>query len=873
MESSRWTRIQELFHEAAELTPADRPAFLQFACASDASADPAMAEEVLAMLTEDDTADSLLDRGLSEIAVDMVAADLPPSQEFGPYRLQRILGEGGMGVVWLAERADAGNLVAIKFLPHAGLSPARRERFLQETRTLARLTHPYIARLYDAGTLADSTPWFVMEYVDGIPLNRFLDERPAALEDRLRLFRKVCEAVQHAHGQTVVHRDLKPSNILVLADGTPKLLDFGIARELQEGQGEQTRPGVRFMSPHYSAPEWVREGIVGLTTDVYSLGVILYEILTGKLPPDPDAQSATAARKPSLAAQGSKGAMSLSRGSWRDLDAMCLKAMHPDRAQRYATVEALIRDIDHFLAAEPLEARPDSAGYKLAKFVRRNRAAAVASAAVVVLVIALVAGFTWRLAKARNAALAAASRAERIQHFMTSLFEGNDPEAGPSADVRVSEVLDRGVLEAKSLSAEPEVQADLYQTLSVMYQKLGKFDKAETLLQSAMQQRQSRPGTSYATVAENEIALALLRSDQGKYREAENLARQALASSQRKDAASKPLLTDALAALGHVLVVGGKYAEGEAILNQALSLESKSGQPTSQYAETLTGMADAQMYLGHFNECEAFNRQALAVNRQIYGENHPMVAENLRNLAQVQEARGNYPEAESSARQALHADAVWYGDDNPATAGAMTTLAETLNLQGKYEESGQLLQQALAIQKKTYGDRSARVAYVLNTLGTLNLGRKDYAQAEKDDRQAIDIYRQALGDNDYRVAVVMGNLASVYGEQKNYSQCEAILKQAIPILVKTQSPDSLNIAQARIRLGRTLIHEKKYQESIDFTLPGYNSLVKQANPQMDFVQGALLDLALAYEALHQPELARKYRDELAKTQAPAKAAK
>ena len=188
MESPRWTRMQEIFHEAVARPSAERRAFLESACVDD----PSLIEEVLSMLTEDDTGDSFLDRALPEIAYEMVGTDLPPSQEFGPYRLKRILGEGGMGVVWLAERADVGNLVAIKFLPHAGLSPARRERFLQETRTLARLTHPFIARLYDAGALADGTPWFVMEYVDGIPLNRYLDEHPAPIEDRLRLFRKVC---------------------------------------------------------------------------------------------------------------------------------------------------------------------------------------------------------------------------------------------------------------------------------------------------------------------------------------------------------------------------------------------------------------------------------------------------------------------------------------------------------------------------------------------------------------------------------------------------------------------------------------------------------------------------------------------------------
>ncbi len=243
------------------------------------------------MLKADSGSASLLDRGLPAVAYEMLESprDAAGFPEFGPYRLLRILGEGGMGVVWLAERADAGNLVAIKFLPHAGLSPARRERFAREIKTLGKLKHPFIARFYDAGTL-DGTPWFAMEYVEGVPLTQYLREKAFSFEERLRLFRSVCDAVQYAHGQEIIHRDLKPSNILVEADGTPRLLDFGIAKELHnldeasDQIDDRTRPALRFMSREYAAPEWALDGTVGFQTDVYSLGVILYEMLAGRLP-------------------------------------------------------------------------------------------------------------------------------------------------------------------------------------------------------------------------------------------------------------------------------------------------------------------------------------------------------------------------------------------------------------------------------------------------------------------------------------------------------------------------------------------------------------------------------------------------------------
>jgi len=311
MEPTRWEQAQSLFHQAVELPPPKWRAFLDSVCGGDG----ALMAEVLAMLKADGGRPSLLDDGISSIAHQFIGLsdEAIPVREIGPYRRIDILGEGGMGVVWRAERQDTGATVAIKLLLGAGFSPARRERFTREIKTLAKLKHPYIGRLYDAGALDDGTPWFVMEYVEGERLVDYCQKRQQPVEERLRLFRKVCEAVQYAHSQEIIHRDLKPSNILVEKDGTPRLLDFGIARELQglDDPSEQTQAGLRFHSPYYAAPEWVRDGTVGFFTDVYSLGVILYELLAGKLPltgsgraEEKERGSSDAPEKPSLAAPG-----------------------------------------------------------------------------------------------------------------------------------------------------------------------------------------------------------------------------------------------------------------------------------------------------------------------------------------------------------------------------------------------------------------------------------------------------------------------------------------------------------------------------------------------------------------------------------------
>src|SRR5208282_2189623 len=407
MDSARWIRIQDLFHSAAEHPRCDQRAYLEKAC----DGDETLVTDVLALLGEDAHASSLLDRDVAEIAHEVLHDDPSrslPAKAFGPYHIVRALGEGGMGVVYLAERADLHSFVAIKILCDAWLSPARRERFSIEQRTLAQLNHPSIARLYDADTLADGTPYFVMEYVEGTSLIAYVNQHECSLKDRLKLFRSVCEAVQYAHAQAVIHRDLKPSNILVKSDGSVRLLDFGIAKQIEalDAPMDQTSTGLRLMTPAYAAPEQIRGDRIGVHTDVYSLGVILYELLAGRLPFDlsnqtpsqaesiiigraPERPSAVAARSPE--AQGApQHVHSISKTSWADLDVLCLTALQKDPERRYRSVEALIRDLDHFLKAEPLEARPDTAAYRVGKFLRRNRRAVSAASLVIAVIVGLV---------------------------------------------------------------------------------------------------------------------------------------------------------------------------------------------------------------------------------------------------------------------------------------------------------------------------------------------------------------------------------------------------------------------------------------------------------------------------------------------------
>src|ERR1043166_8486676 len=358
--AERWERVQAVFHEALGRPPGERREFVLSRTGGDAD----LANEVLALVAADEREDSLLDRGLDPIAAGMLASDSQPPRQIGRYQLGAMLGEGGMGVVYTATRPDLGQRVAIKILRDAWLSPARRERFAVEPARLARLEHPSIARLLDADTLSDGTPWFAMEYVDGESLTRFCAVQGLSIRARVELVREVCEAVQHAHEHAVMHRDLKPSNILITRDGRPKLLDFGIAKSLEvvESGAQRTRTELRLMTPAYAAPEqFLGEG-QGVHTDVYALGAILYELLTGRVPIDLQGRTPTEQATMVLEQEPEKPSAIARRGgvAWPPLDVISLPAPKKDPARRSRSVKPLGRALDHYLRGEPLEARPDT---------------------------------------------------------------------------------------------------------------------------------------------------------------------------------------------------------------------------------------------------------------------------------------------------------------------------------------------------------------------------------------------------------------------------------------------------------------------------------------------------------------------------------
>jgi len=873
MDEKRWNQVQEIFSRAIDL-PSElsrdrrRQSVLELC-----RGDDAIFTEVMAMVEEDACAHPLLDGGLDHAARTVIDLGRLPSlvqREIGPYRLLRLLGEGGMGVVYLAERTDIGGKVAIKLLRDAWLSPMRRQRFEIEQHTLAELNHPSIARIYDANVLEDGTPWFVMEYAEGLPLNEHLQARHATLRETLGLFCRICEAVQYAHSHAIIHRDLKPSNILVSETGQVKLLDFGIAKHLNlEEAQDRTITGLRLMTLAYAAPEQLVGGPVGLYTDVYALGVLLYQLVAGRLPrrvQAGDAENAVdrwSGEKPSAVVRRERPeiARQLNKSEWADLDVLALKALEPEVGRRYGSAGALLRDLTALLENQPLDARPAEWTYTLSKFVRRNRRGLTAAAAALLLLTATVVFYTVRLARARDAALREATRRLRIQQFTENLFDGGDKSAGPAMDLKAVELLDRGRNEAAGLSGDPEMQADMQETLGGIYEKLGKLDVAEPLLVSSLAQNRQLFGANDPKVAKGLMDLATLRKDQGRFDEAESLARQALAVNRKAQSASRADLASSLIVLATILEVHGKYDESKAMLDEALRTIPQASGDSVEKAEVVTELSNVAFYRGHYDESASLSRKALEMDRRLFGEQHPAVADLLNNLGAIEADRGNFPASESYYRQALAIVERWYGPDHPETAANLTALAQTLTPEGRPADAKALLERALAIQQHANGPVRGTAGTTLNQLGILAFQQKNYDEAKRYFTQAIATWSQYYGDRHPFIANAVSNLGSICQQQRNYACAEKMYQDALRRF-DSVSLENVNTAVAHVKLGRTLLSEQKFEDAEPQTLAGYRYLAVHVDATNSYLAGARKDLAAIYEGMHRPELAARYRAEL-----------
>ena len=815
MTAERWARVQHLFERAAALPVAEREAVVQTAD------DEEMAALVRSMLAADAAdggeIEAAVGRALDEVSHGAVAA---ADRRLGPYRILSELGQGGMGTVYLAERADGAfaQRVAIKVV--RGLLDADRvRRFRAERQMLASLQHPNIARLIDGGTTDDGWPYLVMEFVDGAPIDAFADSHRLDLAARLALFRTVCEAVGHAHRHLIVHRDIKPSNILVTTDGTPKLLDFGIAKLLDDTDPElsaRTMTDMRLLTPDYAAPEQVRGEPVTTATDVYALGVLLFELLTGQRPHAFRSLTAqeiervvceTDAPRPSTVA----------RGLPDDLDVIVGTALHKDRARRYTSVEALADDLGRFLDGLPIQARPATWRYRARRFAARHRWGVGIAAAFVLLLVGfsvIVSVQAARLARERDVAQRERDTAEEVSSFLVGLFEVSDPRQARGDTITARELLERGASRVESsLADQPVVQGRLMDTIGRVYRQLGLYDQAEALLVKALARREAAAAIPDDGVADTVSELAEVAREKGDYQRAETLHRRALDLRRGLHGDRHDSVASSTNSLGLALEQQGRYEEAEALLRTAIARWRElrpAGDP--QVAVALNNLGLLLRRVGRYQDAEPVLKEALDIRRQAFGSRHPLLANSLMQYGQLLDELGRWDEAERHMRESLEMRLQVLGADHPLVGSAYNNLASLAHDRRQYEAAEALYRASLDLSRKSWGDDHPETAVTLNNLASLMEDRGDPAAAEPLFRQALAIRQAALGPGHPAVARGQHNLARTLMARGQLAEADALLATALSTRQRVLGPAHVEIAgslalQAQLRARQDRLAE------------------------------------------------------------------
>jgi len=820
----RWQEIERLFTRATELPPEEQRAFLERSCS-----EQELRWRIENLLEADAVAGVFLETAVSAGAR-AFARDHPrdPSRlgkrrdRIGPYRLLEELGRGGMSSVHLAVRDDDvySKRVAIKLVRRGMRTDDVLERFRGERQILATLDHPHIARLHDGGTTGDGVPYFVMEYVEGRPIDEYCDAHGLRLEERLELFRKVCSAVHYAHRNLVVHRDLKPSNVLVTGEGIPKLLDFGIAKLLDtDEESDVTATALRLLTPLYASPEQIRGGSITTASDVYSLGVLLYELLSGQRPHDlPPALpaveldrlvSSREAERPSLVVGRGEDAAEVARARGispaelerrlrGDLDNVVLMALRQEPERRYGSVEQFSEDLGRHLGGRPVIARPDTAGYRAAKFVRRHRWGVAAVSALVVLLFAFAGAMyvqSERIASERD-------RAAQVSEMVVALFEIAEPSGGRGDTITARELLDRGAEKVRELPDEPET-AVLLDTLARLYQDLGLDARAVPLFERSLEIRRAAFGEIHTEVGDSLNRLARTLASKGDFTEAEPYFRRALEVRRELYGEDHPKVGIALNNLALIRHDLGHYSRAELLYRQALEIDRKHlGSKDPGTAITAGNLALLHLDRGEYAEAEELYREVLEIYRSHHGEESPEFARGLEDLGTAYLARGELELAEDAFRRTLAIREAHFGERHRAVARAFDRLGSALLAAGELEEAGRLLEKGLELRRELLGDDHAETAVSLESVANWRLASGQMAEAEALYRRAIEIYTATFSAEHPFLARPLLGLARVFEARGEPGRAEPLLRRALVLRQRELPASSPLIVEVENALSR-----------------------------------------------------------------------
>ncbi len=820
-------------------------------------------------------------------ALELAARDMAKSSveshpaAIGHYRIVRLIGEGGMGAVYEAEQEEPRRVVALKIIKLGLATPDRLRRFRQESQALARLQHPGIAQIYESNT-ADTgfgpQPFFAMEFIRGLPLNQYADAHQLNTRQRLVLMVKICEAVQHAHQRGLIHRDLKPGNILVDESGQPKILDFGVARvteaDAPEGDTQpalETGLGQLIGTLAYMSPEQVLGDPLEVDTrsDVYALGVILYELLAGRLPYQVNDRQLPEAVH-TIREEEPPGLSSISRDYRGDVETIVRKALEKDKARRYASAADLGTDIQRYLNDEPITARPPGTGYQLQKFARRHRGLMAGVAAVFVVLLVGVAVSASMAVRASRAEAEARAVSEFLQNDLLA-EAGASTQAGPNAKpdphLEVRTALDRAAARIPGkFQKQPLVEASIRQTIGETYADLGLFSQAQQQEERALAIRRPILGEANPGTLESMDRLAVLYRREGKYAAAEPLRKEFLEVRRRKLGEFHPDTLDAMNNLALLYRYEGKTELAEPLYIKAVEgLHRLNGPENRQTVLTKANLAQLYGDEAKYAQAEQLFREVLEAAPRVLGEEHPDTLTLMNNLAQVYQDEGKFAQAELLQRKGVEISSRVLGAEHPDTLIHMGNLAKLYRNQGKYAEAETLFHRVLETQRRVLGEDRPVTMTTMALLGTLEGYEGKYADAEQLLTRALESQRRILGNEHRSTQNSLVWLGQVRLQQDKYAQAEANFREALNTYVKT-NPDSWQRYNCESLLGASLAGERRYGEAEPLLLTAYETMIQRrdkipAASQPD-LESAGTKIVRLYEDWGKPDRAAEWRSKL-----------
>ena len=856
MTPERWKQVKTIFQSALEIPTEKRAKFLDEACGQDV----ALRAEVQSLLDSHEEASQFIEEPADELGykvLENAANQNLTGKQFGPYQIERELSRGGMGVVYLAARADKAfeKQVAIKIIKRGMDTDEIIRRFQQERQTLANLDHQYIAKLLDGGSTEDGAPFLVMEYIDGLPIDQYCDDNKLTTVQRLQLFRKVCAAVQYAHQNLIIHRDLKPGNILVTSDGKPRLLDFGIAKLLAPASSQDsilhTQTEQRILTPEYASPEQVVGAALTTASDVYSLGVLLYRLLTGHRPyryqtqqelidaiknEEPEKPSIVIRRTEDAESQNDQGKQitpesisetrdgspeKLRRRLSGDVDNIVLKALRKEPQRRYAFVEQFSEDIRRYLGGLPVLAHKDSLLYRSKKFIRRHKFPVAATFLFFILILSF--GILSKIQAEKIAV--ERDKAEHIAQFLTEMFEEAEPDSAKGKELTAKEILDKGAKKIKTkLNEQPEVQAELMNVIGMVYCKLQYYDSAYSLIEESIIIRKKILGEYHPDVA-------------ASYHN-----------------------------LGNIVFYKDDYSTADSLFNEALKIWIKvHGQNHLKVAATLNDIMVIQATFGNYPKADSLIRKVIAIRTNKLGRDNEKVAVSLTNLAWLVSAQGKYKEAEDIYRETLKIRMKRLGLKHTHVASNLRDLASMLRIQGKYQNAIDSLNLAKDIFFELMGEQNTEYALCLNNLGSNYAQLKQLQLADSLYQQALEINRVILGDKNTLVANSLHNIGHVQYDLGNYEKAAHYFLQALQIWPQLLPKDHWRFASTQSRLGECQLASGQFKRAEKNLLESYRIIQsKWGNEQANLEEITLKRVVKLYENWGKPKKAASYRAKLAK---------